>query len=1139
MRKLYSLVWMVLSLLPILGIAQNYQTPNFVSGQGNPGGVTVSDTESSGWTTAYSGAQTSNSYSDVIPIPFSFKFFGNTVTHLKAAPNGFLTFDTTATALPDTDVALPTATLPDQSIAAFWDDFQPTASGDIIRYKTFSTSTGNQFWIKWHSMTVGTASFAYFAVVLEEGSNNIYIVDMYSSAATADARIGLQDDINTSVIADNNATLANNSSAASNNEYWEFNPIVNGVDVRVLEVELSDLALNGCGGNMETITVSVTNGGSQSASGLLGTFSLNGAVPTFFENIPGTLNPGDTLSYTFQATADLSAIGSNALTGIVSAVGDVCLENDSLTQGVITEAGLTVPIPTVDFTGYTSSNLPTIAPGWFEADGFGVPDSGSSLWVQDDYLNDVNHPNGKAARINLFTDNREEWIVSPKVLLGTQSFLRFDLALTAFSTGAASNFGSDDYLEVLISNDCGLSYTPLVRYDSTSGVSNLGQTEIVSLSAFAGQEVSIGFFATDGAFEDDEDYNVYVDNIQVANPAQVEVSPTGLAVNSSFCFGTMETVEASIQNLNPTPLDFSTDSVIWVLEIDGPIMGSFTDTITMGTLASGAFLPLTLTNMADFSLPGTYDLTFYTSNPDDGDNSNDTTTLAVEVNNQIAPYFENFDGFTVSTGFNGGWERSNTSGFRWLIDNNATGTSNTGPGQDHTSGSGNYVFTEASSGSQGDSTFLVSPCIDLSAIGSPTMSFWYHMYGEDMGTLEALIFTSTDTTSVFSISGEQDLSEAPGDPWNNVEVDITAFAGQTIKVAFLGIRGPDIEGDMGVDDLFIFEATGKDILALEATVPTSECFFDMDSVVSYRLVNLENQLDLTMDTLFVTVTVQGPGGAQVVTDTIASGTLATGDTLDSDLILDFTPVGVYEVTLSVSLEGDQNPFNNELVDLPEVKSVPIYAMPYTEDFDAFTPSTGTLDPGVIGDDWRRDRTVPHAWYPNDGTTPSTNTGPDDDNAGGGNYMYTEASDPADVGDVAIFTTPCIDLSTSTTPALEFFYHLYGEDMGSLEVLARNRAGVSQTVFFIQGEQQTDNSDPFVRVLANLGAFVGDTIEIDFISTYGSDFDGDMAIDDVSVIEPTGKSVSLNAVVGFNECLGSDDSLKVSIENFGGPLDLNM
>ncbi len=1139
MRKCYSLVWLLLSLIPIAGMAQGYQTA-FVTGQGNPGGVTASDSETSGWTTAYSGAQTSNSYSDVIPIPFTFKFFGNTVTHLKAAPNGFVTFDTTATALPDNDAALPTATLPDQSIAAFWDDFQSTASGDIIRYKVFSTNTGNQLWIKWHSMTVGTASFAYFALVLEEGSSNIYVVDMWSSGASADARVGLQDDINTSVIADNNASLANNSSSVSNNEYWEFNPIVNGVDVRVLGVEVSDLAQNGCGGNMESVMVTVTNNGNQSTSGLLGTFSLNGALPTFFENIPGTLNPGDTLSYTFtQATADLSAIGSNSITGIVSAVGDVCIENDSLTLGVLTEAGLTVPIPTVDFSTYTSSNLPTAAPGWFEADGFGVPDSGSSSWIRDDFINDVNHPNGRSARINLFTDNREEWIVSPKITLGAQSFLRFDLALTDFSTGAVDNFGSDDYLEVLISNDCGVSYTPLMRYDSTSAVSNLGQTELISLSAYGGQDVIIGFFATDGSFDDNEDYNVYIDNIQVANPSLVEVGPTALSVSSSFCFSNMETVEANIQNFNPTALDFSVEPVIWVLDIAGPTNGSFTDTIETGTLASGSSLPLTLTNMADFAQSGTYDLTLYTSNPNDGDPTNDTTTLTVTVNNQVAPYFENFDGFTVSTGFNGGWERSNTSGFRWLVDNNSTTSSNTGPGQDHTSGSGNYVFTEATSGSQDDSTFLVSPCIDLSSIASPTMSFWYHMYGEDMGTLEALIFTSTDTTSVFSISGEQDTLEAPADPWNNQVVDLSAFAGQTVRVAFLGVKGVDFEGDMGVDDLFIFEATGKDVVALDGAVPSSACFIDVDSTVSYRLVNSANQLDLALDTVFVTITVQGPGGAQVITDTLGSGIFAAGDTLSSSAKFDFTAAGFYDVSLSVSLDGDQNPFNNDLGNLGQVQSIPIYGMPYAEDFDGFTPSVNDSDPGVIGDDWRRNRTEPLAWYPNDNGTPSSGTGPDDDNGGGGNYMYTEASSPAGAGDVAIFTTPCIDLSTSTTPALEFFYHLHGDDMGSLEVVARNRAGASQTVFFIFGEQQGDDSDAYTRVLANLSAFVGDTIEIDFIGTYGSGFEGDMAIDDVSVIEPSGTSVSMTAFTDLDECLGSADTLKVVVENLGGPLDLSM
>ena len=70
----------------------------------------------------------------------------------------------------------------------------------------------------------------------------------------------------------------------------------------------------------------------------------------------------------------------------------------------------------------------------------------------------------------------------------------------------------------------------------------------------------------------------------------------------------------------------------------------------------------------------------------------------------IAPYFENFDtDFDEGTGvLNDGstispcWTRTPDSAYHWGGGTGGTGTFGTGPNGDHTSGFGNYVYTEAS-----------------------------------------------------------------------------------------------------------------------------------------------------------------------------------------------------------------------------------------------------------------------------------------------------------------------------------------------------------------------------------------------------------------------------------------------------------
>ena len=52
---------------------------------------------------------------------------------------------------------------------------------------------------------------------------------------------------------------------------------------------------------------------------------------------------------------------------------------------------------------------------------------------------------------------------------------------------------------------------------------------------------------------------------------------------------------------------------------------------------------------------------------------------------------------------------------------------------------------------------LSSLCLDVSALASPALTFYNHMYGASMGTLEVLV----NGTSVWSQSGDQ------GDQWNS------------------------------------------------------------------------------------------------------------------------------------------------------------------------------------------------------------------------------------------------------------------------------------------------------------------------------------------------------------------------------------
>jgi len=58
-----------------------------------------------------------------------------------------------------------------------------------------------------------------------------------------------------------------------------------------------------------------------------------------------------------------------------------------------------------------------------------------------------------------------------------------------------------------------------------------------------------------------------------------------------------------------------------------------------------------------------------------------------------------------------------------------------GPPSDHTSGSGKYMYVDASSGSTGSRAQLVGKTIPSSGPHCE-MIFWYHMKGSHIGTLQ-------------------------------------------------------------------------------------------------------------------------------------------------------------------------------------------------------------------------------------------------------------------------------------------------------------------------------------------------------------------------------------------------------------------
>lgn len=246
MKKIHTLILLSTS-LSLTNLWSQYNVTYYADG-GNPGALHNEDEfGGSGWTSIYDCSTIANwthIYSTAQTIPFSFSFNGAPVTQYKVANSGYITFDIAhATPASSSSVTnLPHSSLPDNAICA-WGIFADMQSSFAkIEYKVFGTAGSQQLWIAFRSFfnPNGTDAFdfTYWAIVLEEGTNNIYIVrqwevDFGGVWEDFPVSVGVQIDNTNAIEAPGNPiTIAkvNNSNLGSDNDYWEFAPSQVGIE---------------------------------------------------------------------------------------------------------------------------------------------------------------------------------------------------------------------------------------------------------------------------------------------------------------------------------------------------------------------------------------------------------------------------------------------------------------------------------------------------------------------------------------------------------------------------------------------------------------------------------------------------------------------------------------------------------------------------------------------------------------------------------------------------------------------------------------------------------------------------------------------------------------------------------------------
>lgn len=147
------------------------------------------------------------------------------------------------------------------------------------------------------------------------------------------------------------------------------------------------------------------------------------------------------------------------------------------------------------------------------------------------------------------------------------------------------------------------------------------------------------------------------------------------------------------------------------------------------------------------------------------------------------------------------------------------------------------------------------------------------------------------------------------------------------------------------------------------------------------------------------------------------------------------------------------------------------------------------------------------WTLGTGPTPSSGTGPSAA-FDGNTYLFIEATGNLN-GKEAIFGTECFDISGLNKPVFRIYHHMYGLNIGKLEILVSANGGLNFTsAYSIEGNQ----GDVWQQAEIDLSPYKSPYTRFAIIATTADGFQGDIAIDLMEIIDECPDSRNLLGLV---------------------------
>lgn len=445
--------------------------------------------------------------------------------------------------------------------------------------------------------------------------------------------------------------------------------------------------------------------------------------------------------------------------------------------------------------------------------------------------------------------------------------------------------------------------------------------------------------ATGLSFGEVEDYNLNITPASGIN-AQLRriVSPV-----SACGMGANEVVRVRVANVGGTTINGYT--VCYKIGAGAPVC----ETVSTTILACDSVLH-TFATPANLSVPGQYNFKAYVTVAGDVSATNDTVSNHIVDNIPVVgtlPYTQNFD---VT---NGGWTTTGTSSsWAWGA---PTGTfvnaAASAPNCWTTSLAGSYNTDETS--------FLVSPCFNLTALTSDPYLAFSHIYEtdgfSDFDFVEMTTNAGASWTKVGTFgTGNNWYNQQFGDYWSGTSGNAgqwqsadhkldgsSGFSSVRFRFAFTSDAFTTLDG-VGIDDVMLLD-TLKNVGVTALTAPLNGCQLGATETVSVTLTNFGSHSVSNVPVCF-----RFNGGAAVCE--VAPGPIAPGGTYTHTFAttVNMSTPANYPFILYTNWSADYNRRNDTLS--TSAQSFPIIStFPYKQTFEA--GQGGWVSGGTTTNDW--------------------------------------------------------------------------------------------------------------------------------------------------------------------------------------------